>query len=71
VNTEFLQENAALTKTLDLNFESAASAIPPLRRGIILGYLENGGKRFDRPSRALQLAVAPDDLRPAYRKDRL
>ena len=27
------EQNTPLTKTLDLNFESAASAIPPLRRG--------------------------------------
>jgi hypothetical protein len=32
-NARLAEENTTLTKTLDLNFESAASAIPPLRHG--------------------------------------
>jgi hypothetical protein len=37
------ERNTPLTKTLDLNFESAASAIPPLRRANILGHLWDRG----------------------------
>jgi hypothetical protein len=61
------EENTILTKTLDLNFESAASAIPPLRLANILAGWRESLNRALRDQPAGSRAEAPILLRRCAR----